>query len=91
MRELLNGLPDDMVYKLILIMYLGRGYFGTNDLARELEQIRQRWADRESAMALIMENTPLDAQLLDGLAELNKSKINVDRLPARAARARKLG
>ena len=33
LRSFLEKLPDEEIYKLILLMYVGRGDFGTDDLA----------------------------------------------------------
>src|SRR5207249_2735387 len=43
LRQLLAQLPEDTVYKLALMMYLGRGDFDTSDLAGEYQAIRDNF------------------------------------------------
>lgn len=79
LQELFAGLPDDALYKLMLIMYLGRGDFGTGDLAGEYQSLRRAF-ERPELVAEHMMWKPLAGYLTDGLAELEKSGIDVDHL-----------
>jgi len=80
LRDLLAKLPEDDVYKLALIMQLGRGDFGTDVLAEEYEALKETFGDRESATAQLLEKASLADYLESGLAELKASGLDPDRL-----------
>lgn len=80
LRDLLASLPENIIYLLALIMYLGRGGFGTDDLAGQYEALQQTFERPERATAQMMAKAPLADYLTDGLAELEKSGIDVDDL-----------
>lgn len=80
LNDFLANLPDDVVYKLLLIMYLGRGDFGTDDLAGSYETLKRTFGNPDHAASQMMEKAPLAYYLSDGLAELNKNGINPDHL-----------
>lgn len=89
LRTLLSKLSDRMVYQLLLLMYLGRGDFDTEDLAEQQIRLRETFAEPEWAVAQMMEKVPLADYLMEGLAKLQSKRIDVDKLPLRAAKARK--
>jgi hypothetical protein len=80
LKNLLASLPEDEIYKLILLMYLGRGDFVIDDLAEQYETLRNRFAKPDRAIAQLMEKAPLADYLTAGLDELKKSGIDVDQL-----------
>lgn len=80
LRDLLASLPEDVVYGLALLMYLGRGDFGTDDLAGHYETLKKRFARLDRAVSQMMGKAPLADYLADGMAELKKSGIDVDDL-----------
>src|SRR5207245_2106934 len=49
LRQLLGQLPEETVYKLALLMFLGRGDFDMSDLAGEYRALR----DNDSVPAII--------------------------------------
>jgi hypothetical protein len=90
-RELgafLASLPNEMVYQLLLIMYLGREDFGTDDLAGCYEEL-QAFGDPGYAISEMMDQAPLADYLSDGLEELSKHTIDVNKMPLKKARLRK--
>jgi hypothetical protein len=90
LQELLDELPEDIIYKLLLIMYLGRGDFATEDLSGSFEDLKKTFAKPEWAASQMMDKTPLADYLTDGLAELREHKIDVDKLlPLKPVRSRK--
>jgi hypothetical protein len=89
LKEFLSGLPDEMIYQLTLIMYLGRGDYGTEDLSESYNTLKQTFADPKHAVTQMMEKAPLADYLADGLEELRRQNINVDRMPLKKARVRK--
>ena len=89
LQKLLTELPEDMIYKLILIMYLGRGDFSTRDLAGHFEQMKETFAKPEWAVSQMMEKAPLADYLAQGLDELSKNRVDVDKLLPKRAKPRK--
>jgi hypothetical protein len=89
LRELLKRLPEDAVYKLLLIMHLGRGDFGTDALAAHYHSLRQTFRKPEWAASEMMGKPPLDDYLSDGLEELKKAGIDADEMSFRPAKSRK--
>jgi hypothetical protein len=89
LKDFLSTLSDEMIYQLILIMYLGRGDFGTDDLAGYYETLTHTFSDSEHAASQMMDKAPLADYLLDGLEELRKHKINVDKMPLKKVKVRK--
>jgi hypothetical protein len=89
LRDFLSALSDETIYQLILIMYLGRGDFGTDDLAGYYESLKGTLGDPEHAASQMMDKAPLADYLVDGLEELRKHKINVDKMPLKKVTVRK--
>jgi hypothetical protein len=89
LRALLAKLPEDTVYRLALLMYLGRGDFGTEDLPGHFDSLRRALGDKAAAANRLADTTPLADYLSDGLAELNNIGIDVDRLAFSAVKAAK--
>ena len=87
LKELLSRLPPDDIYKLVLIMCLGRGDFGVEDLAGHYEDLKSTFAKPEWAIAQMMGKAPLADYLTDGLAELSNNHIDLDTLQFASARS----
>ena len=83
-RELRNfprSLPPETIYRLMLVMDLGREDFGADDLSGSYPALKQRFGKPEMAIAQMMAEAPLAAYLSDGLSELERHRIPVDDLP----------
>jgi Protein of unknown function (DUF3775) len=80
LRELLSGLPEDMIYKLIMIMYIGRDGSGVPDVAGLLQEMRRDFPKSEGAVSQMMGKALLDDYLTEGLAKLRNHNIDVDKL-----------
>jgi hypothetical protein len=90
LRDYLATLSDETIYQLILIMYLGRGDLGTNDLEESYETLRGTIGDSEQAVSQMMiYKATLADELSDGLEELRKHKINADKIPLKKVKVRK--
>jgi hypothetical protein len=89
LRDFLSTLPADLLYQLMLIMYLGRGDLGAEDLAAYYEALKGTFGEPQQATAQLMDKAPLADYLLDGLEELRKHRINVDRMPLTKVKVRK--
>ena len=89
LKRLLASLPDDMIYQLLLIMNLGRGDFDTDDLADSYEALRESSVRPEQAASQMLGKASLADYLFDGLEELRKHKINVDKMRLTNVKVRK--
>ncbi len=81
LRDFLGSLPSETIQQLILLMYLGRGDFGADDLPGSYEALKQTFGKSEWAASQMMEKAPLAQYLSDGLLELKRHRISVDDLP----------
>jgi hypothetical protein len=88
LRVFLSTLPEDMIRRLMLVMYLGRGDIGTEDLAEYYEALQGAFGDREQVISQMMDKALADC-LSDGLEELLQHKINVDNLPLKRVKVKK--
>jgi hypothetical protein len=70
-------------------MYLGRRDVHVDDLAGAFQAVKGTLGNAEQAAQALTGIAPLAAQLSDGLEELQKHKIDVNRLPLKKTRGRK--
>jgi hypothetical protein len=89
LRQLFAKLPEDIIYQIALIMYLGRGDFGIDKLADRYETLKQQFDDAQDAALQMTEKASLADDLADGLEELKRHNIDVDKLPLDSTTARK--
>jgi hypothetical protein len=87
LKDFLAGLPGDQVYKLLLIMYLGRGDFGTEDLSGSYKYLKDTFGRPAWAISQMMEKAPLAEYVTDGLAVLQKTGLDPDNLALTSARS----
>jgi hypothetical protein len=80
LRQLLTSLPPDELYKLAIIMSLGRGSITTNDLADRYEALKDAGRNPAGVVTQLIETAPLAEYLTDGLEELNRNHIDIDHL-----------
>ena len=80
LKELLENLPKEVIYTLALIMYVGRGDFGTDDLAGHYKEVKRMFDKPTAAIRQMMQKSLLADHLRDGLDELRKSGVDVDHL-----------
>jgi hypothetical protein len=80
LKDLLSKLPEDIIYKLALIMCVGRGDFGTDDLPGHYEALKATFGNPDRTASQMTAKASLADYLTDGLAELKKSGIDVDNL-----------
>jgi Protein of unknown function (DUF3775) len=89
LRSFRQSLPGDMIYQLLLIMYLGRGDFSTDDLAGTYGDLRDTFAKAEYAASQMLDKGPLADYLSDGVEELRQHGIDVDKMPLKNVKPRK--
>lgn len=87
LRQFLKRLAPDTVYKLALIMYLGRGDFDTSDLPAEYQTIKENFDSPAALIAQMMEKAPLADYLEEGMAILKSQHIDLDKLDLTTAGA----
>ncbi len=88
LRELLKSLPEDMLWKLALVMDLGIGRFDTRDLPGGYQALRDNF-DRPSELIALMIDTPLESYLTRGMAKLKNQGIDLDKMDFTPAKAGK--
>jgi hypothetical protein len=89
LAKLFASLPEDMVYQIGLLMYLGRGDFDVRELADSYKTLKENFDNATALASQLTDKAPLADYLRDGLAELEKHNMDVDRLPLRPTKARK--
>jgi len=87
LAKLFASLPEDMVYQIGLIMYLGRGDFDVRELADYYKTMKDNFDSPTALASQLTDKAPLGDYLQDGLAELEKHNIDVDRLPLKPTKA----
>lgn len=81
LKNFLRSLSAETIYRLILLMYLGRGDFGPEFLSAAYETLKKTFGAPEGAISQMMGKAPLAEYLSDGLSELERHRISVDGLP----------
>lgn len=79
-QELLESLPEEQVYTLILLMYLGRGDFNADRLPAAYQRMKETFPSRELAIAQMTGKGTLAEYLTDALDELERRRTDVDNL-----------
>lgn len=88
--EFLATLPGEMLYQLLFIVYLGRGEVGRDEWLDYYERMKDdNGAPTDVAALLMLYKVTLADELADGLEELHKRKINIDRMPLKRPKMRK--
>jgi len=87
LRQFLKRLAPDTVYKLALIMYLGRGDFDTNDLPAKYQTIKENFDSPAALIAQMMEKASLADYFEEGMATLGSQRIDLDKLDLTTAGA----
>jgi len=85
--DFLRKLPPEQIYALILLMYLGRGDFGTEDLDECYKTMKETFPRAELAVTQMSRKGFLAEYLADALAELQAHQMDVDKLDFAAAPA----
>jgi hypothetical protein len=89
LRRLLGRLDEDTVYKLALIMYLGRGDFDTSDLAGDYQALRENFDGPADVISQMMEKAPLADYLTEGMTILEDQGLDLDKMDLSTTRAGK--
>jgi Protein of unknown function (DUF3775) len=90
LKDFLRSLPPETINRLTLLMYLGRGDFGADDLPERYEDLKRTFGKTDWAVSQMMGKAPLADYLSDGLLELKRHGIPVDNLPLEDAHEAKV-
>lgn len=85
LRRLLSRPSDEVVYKLILTMYLGRDDFGATFLEEHYADMKATFPEAHIAASQMAGKVPLGDYLRDGMARLKDAGIDLDSLPLETA------
>jgi len=88
-QSLLKSLPEDQVYALILLTYVGRGDFSADDLLPAYQTMKETFPSKDLAIAQMSGKNTLAEYLTDAMEEIQKRHIDLDNLKfARTAAVR---
>jgi hypothetical protein len=82
-KQLNSYLKDqsaDNVYRLALIMYLGRGDFDVDDLAGQYEKLKDNFENPEAVIVQMTEKAPLADYIMEGVGELKRNRLDINNL-----------
>ncbi len=79
-QELLNSLPEEQLYAVALLTYVGRGDFAVDRLMPAYQTIKEILPSKEVAIAQITGQKTLSEYLSDAISEIQKRHISLDSL-----------
>lgn len=75
---LLTSLPDDQLYAVALLTYVGRGDFTADNLPRANRSVKERLPDKDVVLVHLTASKTLGEYLTDAMEECEKRHIDVD-------------
>jgi hypothetical protein len=78
LRRLFTRLDSEIVYKLILTMYLGRDDFAASNLEGHYVDMKSTFPEARVATSQMAGKAPLGDYLRDGLERLSRAGIDLD-------------
>jgi len=79
-QALLKSLPEDQLYALMLLTYVGRGDFSADHLLPAYQTMKEVFPTRDLAIAQMTGNKTLAEYLTDAMEEIQKRHIDLDSL-----------
>jgi hypothetical protein len=79
-QSLLKSLPEDQLYTLILLAYVGRGDFSADRLLPAYQTMKETFPSTDLAIAQMTGNTAIAEDLTDAMEEVQKRHIDMDQL-----------
>jgi hypothetical protein len=79
-QALLKSLPEDQLYALILLTYLGRGDFSVDHLLSAYQTMKEIFPSRDLVIAQITGKETLSEYLTDAIEEIQKRRLDLDSL-----------
>jgi len=77
-QKLLTSLPEEDLFLLCLLMYVGRGDFDIDHLRPAYQRMREAFSSRELAIDQMVGKPALSEYLADAWDEVQKHHINLD-------------
>lgn len=84
-QALLKSLPEDQLYTLILLMYVGRGDFSVDHLLPAYQTMKEMFPSKDLAIAQMTATRTLAEYLTDAMEEIHKRNIDLDSLKLTSA------
>ena len=84
LRQFLRSLPAEDIYRIMAVMYLGRGDYNPPGVYVMPDELKKSFPNVEFAIEFIIAKGPLAEYLDEGLSELKSAKIDIDVLPLAA-------
>ena len=79
-QALVESLPEDQLYALVLLTYVGRGDVSADQLLPAYQTMKEVFPSRELAIAQVTGKKALAEYLTDAVAEIHKRHIDLDSL-----------
>ena len=79
-QSLLKSLPEDQLYALILLTYVGRGDFSADHLLPAYQTMKETFPSKDLAIAQMTGKKTLAEYLTDAMEEIQKRHIDLDSL-----------
>jgi hypothetical protein len=80
LQALLKNLPEDQLYALILLTYVGRGDFSADHLLDDYQTMKETFPSKDLAIAQMTAIKTLAEYLMDAMDEIHKRHIDLDSL-----------
>ena len=77
-ESLLKSLPEDQLYALILLSYVGRGDFGADELLSAYQTMKETFPSKDLVIAQMTGQKALAEYLTDAMEEIQKRHIDLD-------------
>ena len=79
-QSLLRSLPEDQLYAIILLTYVGRGDFSADDIMHAYQAMKETFPSKDLAIAQMSGETTLAEYLTDAMEEIRRRHIDLDSL-----------
>ncbi len=80
MQALLKSLPEDQLYKLLMLVYVGRGDFAATPLSSAFQSMKESFPNKDMAVAHMIGMNAIAEYLRDAVDEIHRRKMDVDTL-----------
>jgi hypothetical protein len=79
-QSLLKSLPEDQLFALVLLTYVGRGDFSADDLLPAYQTMKVTFPSKDMAIAQMLAKKALAEYLTDAMEEIQRRHIDLDNL-----------
>jgi len=78
-QSLLKSLPEDQLYALVLLTYVGRGDYSADDLLPAYQAMKETFPSKDLVIAQMTGKNTLAEYLTDAMEEIQERHIDLDR------------